>query len=304
MDDTLTVVWWNTSLAPPRGEPATPAQQDVAVEVVAQLIAGRNIDLIVLGEVSDGEGPLFRAMADSIGYSVTDGCTVVGRSRFDTMFLYKSSRMTISGPVSLVTQKGARTFRIAQRIDVSITDAKRPMHIFVSHWSSRLSTEADRELLGMRLRDEVDELFKLYESTPDIILLGDYNDEPFDKSLTERLLSTRDRNMAKQKSYLLYNPFWRYLGAACGDAIDDCWKLGGSYYHQDGAITRWRLFDQMIFSTSFLADGEWRLDELLTSVADIPDYSWRLDRRSERFDHAPIVGVLRRVQDGRFQRVV
>lgn len=294
-NETLAFVWWNTSLAPTRGTPPTPAQLDVALQVVSTLIASGNIDLVALGEVSESEVAVFRAMANAQGYDLINGCTAVGKSRFDTLFLHKTSRLTVSAPVSIVTEKGQRMFRVAQRIDVSIVGAKRPIHIFVSHWSSRLSTDADRELLGMRLRDHVDNLFKLYTATPDIILLGDYNDEPFDKSLTDRLLSTRDRNLAKLKSHLLYNPFWRYLGAACGDPKEQYWTLGGTYYHQSGDNTRWRLFDQMIFSTSFLADGEWLLDESLTKVADIPDYSTRLDRRSEIFDHAPIIGVVRRV---------
>lgn len=296
--ESLSFVWWNTSLAPPGDRQVTQEQQDIVGHVVLPSFAERGVDFIALGEVSSNEKEFLSKFALSLGYDLLDGFTSVGRSKFDMLFLYNSNRLIVEGPTSITAQKGGRTFRIAQRIDITVSNAQSVIHLFVSHWPSRLLMQKDhpdRHLLGVRLGDSVQEIFRLYNNIPNVILLGDYNDEPFDNSLTEGLLSTRDRKLAKRRKHLLYNPFWRYLGASCHNSEEESIVLGGSYYHKGGETTQWRLFDQMIFSTSFLGGGEWMLDETLTQLLDIPDYSQLLDDSTEYFDHAPILGVIRRI---------
>lgn len=296
-EDLLSFVWWNTSLAPRGKTRATPEQQQVAVQMVQTLITNIRVDFIALGEVSPNEKEVFRLLASTEGYALLDGFAAAGRSQFDMLFFYNISRLKAIGPSLIVDKKGGRTLRVAQRIDIFVSDAKRPFHLFVSHWPSRLHKQkdhTDRQRLGIRLGDSVREVFEKYKEIPNVILLGDYNDEPFDNSLAEGLRSTRDRKLAKKKKELLYNPFWQYLGAACNRA-EESRTLGGTYYYPDGDITNWHLFDQMIFSSSFLGDGEWMLEERLTQVVDIPNYSVLLENRKENFDHAPILGVVRRI---------
>jgi hypothetical protein len=44
-----------------------------------------------------------------------------------------------------------------------------------------------------------------------VIILGDFNDEPFDAPLSNHLMATRDRALAG-KSHLLYNPLLAIVG--------------------------------------------------------------------------------------------
>jgi Endonuclease/Exonuclease/phosphatase family len=166
-------------------------------------------------------------------------------------------------------------YKVAQRLDFYIIEDSKltPIHIFISHWPSRLWCEqngADRHLLGIRLRDAVDEIYQNYNNIPNIILLGDYNDEPFDQSISIQLRATRDRILAAKKKDLLYNPFWRKLGTSqpyqSGDLVD---HHAGSYYYRKNGISRWSTFDQIIFSSAFLGKTEWHLDEMLTDIIDI-----------------------------------
>jgi hypothetical protein len=97
---------------------------------------------------------------------------------------------------------------------VAVADYDKYLHIFLSHWTNvRDCNEADRQHLGNRLRDEVNTILYSDRSKP-VILLGDYNAEPFSNALTIGLESTRDVVRARNKHLLLYNPFWRHLGEA------------------------------------------------------------------------------------------
>lgn len=292
----LTFVWWNTSLAPSCESRATTEHLQLVANLIQILVTDLQADFIALGEVSPVEEAFFRPKVEAEGYALIGGFETAGRGQFDTLFIYNRSRLEAEPPIAMVTNKGKETFRVAHRIDISVSGDKRPIHIFVSHWPSRLWASSDnptRELLAQRLRDAVDGLFGIYENTPNVLLLGDYNDEPFDLSLSYWLSSTRDRKLAERRKHLLYNPFWRYLGAACGRAPGSL-TLGGTHYYQGGKLSQWFLFDQMIFSASFLGGGEWVLDEGLTQMLDIPIYSALLENTNEYFDHSPILGVVRR----------
>ena len=296
--ETLSFAWWNTSLTP-RGGSATIEQQRIAARLIEVLIGNIGVDFIALGEVSLNERDVYAEVAQSFGYNLLDGFSKAGRSQFRMLFLYRSERLNVSDPFMILAKKGNRTLRIAQRVDVFIDSNNKPLHIFISHWRSRLhlaEDAPDRNLLGLRLRDAVDEVYKQYQVTPNVILMGDYNDEPFSKSLTDHLRATRDRDLATRKTDLLYNPFWRYLEAPCeivGRNIP-----GGTYFHASGELTKWRLFDQLIVSSSFLTNNDWVLDEYLTQIINVPNYVQLLWNRKERFDHVPIVGVFRRYNNG------
>ena len=296
--DTLSFAWWNTGLTP-RGRIATVEQQRIAAHLV-ELLVGGNIDFIALGEVSLNERVIYAEVASHYGYKIIDGFAKAGRSQFNMLFLYQPIRLNVSDPVAIIVKKGDRTLRIAQRLDIVVNRSDKPLHIFVSHWSSRLhlaEDAPDRALLGLRLRDAVDGIYAQYQPqvVPNIILMGDYNDEPFSKSLTDHLRATRDRALSIRKIDLLYNPFWQHLGAPCKPIGRD--RPGGTYFHAGGEITKWRLFDQFIVSSSFLESGDWILDENLTRIIEAPEYIQLLWDRTERFDHAPIVGVFRRHSD-------
>ena len=64
------------------------------------------------------------------------------------------------------------------------------LHIFVNHWPSRwggqLETDRKRVYVASNLRHKVDSLFK-EDVNPNIIIMGDLNDYPDNKSVKETL---------------------------------------------------------------------------------------------------------------------
>jgi hypothetical protein len=101
--------------------------------------------------------------------------------------------------------------------------------------------------LGEKLRE-----INSATADPLVILMGDFNDEPFDESMVTLLPSTRDRTLARAGGFL-YNPFWRFLGEMVPYRIGENFQgHGGTFFHRAGVETRWLTFDQILFSSAFV----------------------------------------------------
>jgi hypothetical protein len=296
MSGRLSFAWWNTSLSPLGKQRANKEQQTRAVEVISYLIAGLGIDCLALGEVvlEDVNNLMTQAKLDD--YQFFNGTLKAGRLQFDTGILYRKNAFSLINDTSLISFRGSHNFKVAHRIDFMVPETDKPFHIFVSHWPSRLWCErhsADRDVLGIRLRDAIEELNNSYGGIAHAILLGDFNDEPFDRSLSEQLLATRDRRLAHKNPTLLYNPFWRCLGEALPQIPGSSpISYSGSYFHKSGRETQWRTFDQIIFSSTFLGHSEWHLNEKYTRILYLEPFDKVVSNRYEIFDHFPVISVI------------
>ena len=124
-----------------------------------------------------------------------------------------------------------------------ITNDGKTCHIFVNHWPSRTSGEVDSEIkritAAVTLRKEVDGILN-FEPDARIIIMGDFNDEPTNKSLLQILNATNKRKNINNRD--LYNLMY------------DIHNIGTT-----GTITyqnKWQVFDQIIVSPAFLTRGD------------------------------------------------
>ncbi|MDI9337732.1 MAG: endonuclease/exonuclease/phosphatase [Alphaproteobacteria bacterium] len=113
-----------------------------------------------------------------------------------------------------------------------------PVFVLVSHWPSRRGGEkrsaSGRIAIAKKLYAVCQDIFNKNPSA-NIIVMGDFNDNPDNKSLTHALQAIGNKQDLKQRS--LYNPFF------------NIYKLqNGSLAHADV----WALFDQIIISANFL----------------------------------------------------
>ncbi|MFM7155483.1 MAG: endonuclease/exonuclease/phosphatase family protein, partial [Bacteroidota bacterium] len=122
-----------------------------------------------------------------------------------------------------------------------------PIHVMVGHWPSRRGGEAGsawmRAAAAQVCKNLADSLKKT-DPNVKIIVMGDLNDDPDNKSLTEVLKARRSAD--EMKSDELYNPMY------------DQFKSGnGTLAYKDS----WNLFDQMIVSKGFVnkKTGGWQL---------------------------------------------
>ncbi|MGV8096071.1 MAG: endonuclease [Mangrovibacterium sp.] len=113
------------------------------------------------------------------------------------------------------------------------------LHVFFNHWPSRysgqLETEPQRMIAAMTLRQHIDSLLQTGRS-PCIVIMGDFNDQPQNKSLTEGL-GVKDKNDPGKKGEIIN------LSAA--------WTQKGTLKFRQS----WQIFDQVMVS-DFLLDRD------------------------------------------------
>jgi endonuclease/exonuclease/phosphatase family metal-dependent hydrolase len=124
-----------------------------------------------------------------------------------------------------------------------VTNDGKTCHIFVNHWPSRTTgaqeSEIKRITAAVTLRKEVDNILN-YENDAKILIMGDFNDEPTNKSLLQILNATNKRKNISNRD--LYNLMY------------DIHNTGTT-----GTITfqnSWQVFDQIIVSPAFLRKGD------------------------------------------------
>jgi predicted extracellular nuclease len=103
-----------------------------------------------------------------------------------------------------------------------------PLHIIVNHWSSRREGENESEFKRLAGSKKVNTIIKTIKKTKPkakIIVMGDFNDNPNDTSIT-----------LMEKESGLYNPFKTVWSRDKGSL---------NYNFQ------WNFFDQILFSTNF-----------------------------------------------------
>ncbi|OWQ93444.1 hypothetical protein CDN99_02940 [Roseateles aquatilis] len=289
----LTLAWWNTALSPTkRKNRGTPEEIGAAAAVIGRLIQA-GADLVALCEVTDQdlagiERHLTATLDDFVIRRTQDK---VGSSHFDTAVLHRKC-LSLGKGQSVARHQGARLLKAAQKFLLSLPDGSEIV-LYVSHWPSRATLETpSRTILGDILRGSIEDEMKERPACS-VVLLGDFNDEPFDPVMEQRLLSSRDKQLVKKKDYLLYNPFWRHMTTYRHGAREHQFCDRGTYFHANGPVTKWRTFDQMMFSASLVSGkAGWQLDETATRVFDDPEMGNLVLTRKNVFDHLPIVGRL------------
>ena len=196
----------------------------------------------------------------------------------DLSLLYDPSRF--GPPTRIRSHVLDRSLDTRDVLELQLTDlvSGRPVSVLVNHWPSRVAFESlerrvaaahhVRQLVAEGLRFQPRELWNpaagelelpaeeafRERASRAVVVMGDFNDEPFDQSLqildaTPDLaevaapLSLTGRKLAERyQSYLrwtprLFNPFWSL-----------CTGEQGTYY----ASPRWRTYDQILLSPGAL----------------------------------------------------
>lgn len=121
------------------------------------------------------------------------------------------------------------------------------LHIFVNHWASRYGgkdkTDPKRRVSADFLRHKADSLLS-FNVDANIIMIGDFNDNPDDPSMTEHLKAVSPKQPVKADG--LYNL-----------AIDPFLAGEGTLYYRS-----WDFFDQVIVSSALLNGKSWQVDTL------------------------------------------
>lgn len=120
-------------------------------------------------------------------------------------------------------------------LTVEGTMAGEPVTAIVCHWPSRFSTSFYREQGGKQVRALKDSL-KSVNPQMKIFVMGDMNDDPTDKSMTEALGAKADKESVGAED--MYNPWYNIF------------KQGVGTLYYNGS---WNLFDQIVMTPNLLS---------------------------------------------------
>jgi len=163
----------------------------------------------------------------------------------DCALLYNKEKFSISSsnaiPVSFPFDS-TETTRDILHVEGQTNDGQ-TLHLFVNHWSSRWEGEREtrpkRLYCAVTLRKAVDAIMNR-EPDAGIIIMGDFNDEPTNRSVFEMLLANNKRKNAGDRE--LFNLMYDLHN-----------KDGEGTYNFRG---KWNMLDQIIISRSLLKKGK------------------------------------------------
>lgn len=162
------------------------------------------------------------------------------RRGIDVALLYNPRLFRVLNVVnSTLHIPGNESFKTRDQMCVTGLLAGEKVSVIVNHWPSRLGGQEQssylREAAAQLVRHTVDSLLR-DDPNQGIVVMGDLNDDPMDKSLTQALGAKRNMDDVKNANDL-YNPWWEKLDKGVGTL---------AYKGQ------WNLFDQIIVSQYFL----------------------------------------------------
>ncbi|MFK7900114.1 MAG: endonuclease/exonuclease/phosphatase family protein [Cyclobacteriaceae bacterium] len=158
----------------------------------------------------------------------------------DVGFLYKKSVFAVDHYEAItVSFPFDRTLTTRDILYVKgFTAADERIHFFVNHWSSRREgkeeTEPKRLQAATTLRNKIDLIYK-EDKNAKIIVMGDFNDYPFEKSIVNVLRSTYEWPQPEDGLYNL---------------VAEKEEIGGGTHNYRGD---WGFLDQMMVSPSVIA---------------------------------------------------
>lgn len=140
--------------------------------------------------------------------------------------------------------------------------------IIVNHWPSRLGGEEksspNREKAAARCKETADSIWALRPGQP-VIIMGDLNDDPQNKSCAKVLGAKKDAKGVEIDGF--YNPWWKLLDKGIGTL---------AYKGQ------WNLFDQIIVSGGLLEDNVTDPNKFTYWKCQVNSYDFLKDTKGNR----------------------
>ncbi len=218
-------------------------------------IAKRNAIFRVIANVGEWEPPTFIALCEIENRSVlNDLIKGTPLSKYAYQIVHQESPDQRGIDVALLYRSAHVTCLTKQFIRIRFPDNRKrtrdilyatflisktdTLHVFVNHWPSRSGgqrqSDPSRTLAASLVRSKVDSIFR-HRPLANIIISGDFNDEPLDKSIIKTLNALTDT--AQNKSSSLFNLMAYKMKEKTGTI-----KYQG----------KWSIFDQMIVSGGLL----------------------------------------------------
>ncbi len=216
---------------------------------MATVLNEMSTDMLPMGLAAVGVSEIenYRVLDDLVNHPVLAhrGWKIVhvegpDRRGVDCALLYNPKLFTpvATALVPYTTEDNDTTYKTRGFLTVSGDMAGERVHIIVNHWPSRYAKSPARERAGVLVRAVKDSLMAAMPQSK-VIIMGDMNDDPDDKSMKVCLGAKRNPNSVEADTDL-YNPWWSVLRNK---------GLGTLKYRG-----KWNLFDQIVVSGNLVGD--------------------------------------------------
>jgi len=158
----------------------------------------------------------------------------------DIAFIYDAEKFTFEESFNYVVLKRSATRDILQANFV--TTSGNPLILIGNHWPARSGGEQETEpyriIAAETMSYWMERIFEIRGSNIPVLVMGDFNDQPFNKSLSDYALSTSSRmKVLNSRSPRLLNLMWPFFG-----------KIGGTYFFDNFPL----ILDQFLASKELL----------------------------------------------------
>ena len=258
------MAWWNVALSPAAPQARSKASKESYSNIcqhIETMFTEYECDLLSLCEVGTKDVSHLRQHLNLSNIDILDLTCKVGRTRFDIAVIFNNKKLSAKHIRQLAKKKSDSTIKAAQEVEIENLDDNRKISLFLCHWASRLrgDGEARRKVAADIVYSSATDLMR---ENRDVIIMGDFNDNPYNESILNNLNSTRCHDsVIKNPNEFFYNPFWRTVVSEKKyshlSSADD-FRSGSYRYKQfQGAV--WHSYDQIMLSGSFLGSSYWHL---------------------------------------------
>ena len=184
-------------------------------QIISKLNSGKGPDILGVCEVEDDK--VMQKLADRINgnrnYGIAHWQMGDGRG-IDVGFIYDTDLFDVEKIFSHWLVKRNTTRDILQ-VNF-LTKKGNRLVIIGNHWPARISgkydTEPFRIIAGEALAYHNERIMEVHGNKVAILAMGDFNDEPHDRSITEYALGASSRtSVSNAKSPKLFNPMWKLV---------------------------------------------------------------------------------------------
>ncbi|MFJ5453447.1 hypothetical protein ACIPT4_10395 [Pectobacterium jejuense] len=274
----LNIAFWNINIAPLFYSKVDNSKMRYLYGLCNDFFSKNITDILILCEVN--EDAINFLSGELNGLSIVKANDFVSKNLYFDMVLIHNNKIKVinKNPIFKNTNtannqgyniKTGYSFLISLSGEKSNASGK--INIIASHWPSALrdhsafkKTHAARQL--KTIRD-----IELIKSDRQVVLMGDYNEEPTSNAIKTLMYTTTNRHYAKLDNEIMYNLSDSMSGPHVPNYHGVDYHFSGSWVSSDTQFrskdeSSCKTFDQIMVSSSMISNGPWVVNERSSKI--------------------------------------
>ncbi len=196
-------------------------------DVIAQFNGGDGPDILGVCEI-ENEAVMARLKTEldhrlSRSYKVLHKDTGDKRG-IDIAFLYDEAKYRDDERIFTLEIMKRHATRDLLQVNLTTIDTNQELILIGNHWPSRMGgqyeSEPYRMMVGEILSYWIDRIHEIKGKDTAIVVMGDFNDQPYDRSIAQYLGATNNRKRIENaRNNYLFNPMYPFLDGKLGTHV-------------------------------------------------------------------------------------